>query len=83
MLILKNNLFSRFESINSQRQRDKQRLADLERNLNEEKQQKQKLETQMKTEKSLTKKLQDDLTKMASAPPKFVEIVYFSLLDFI
>lgn len=54
----------------SQRQRDKQRLVDLERNFNEERQQKQRLEGQMKTEKALTKKLQDDLTKLTSAPPR-------------
>ena len=58
--------------MNSQRQRDKQRLIDLERNFNEEKQQKQRLELQMKTEKTLTKKLQDDLTKFSLAPARFV-----------
>lgn len=70
MLILTRSF--RFETINSQRQRDKQRLIDLERNLNEEKQQKQRLETQMKTEKSLTKKLQDDITKISSTLTRFV-----------
>ena len=60
----------RYESVTSQRQRDKQRLADLERNVNEEKQQRQRLDSQIKTEKTLTKKLQDDLTKLTSAPPR-------------
>lgn len=67
--------FQRYEAVNSQRQRDKQRLIDLERNFNEEKQQKQRLELQMKTEKTLTKKLQDDLTKFSLAPPRFVSNV--------
>ena len=62
----------RYDSVNTQRQRDKQRLTDLERNWNEERQNKQRLESQMKTEKSLTKKLQDDLTKLSLTPAKFV-----------
>jgi septal ring factor EnvC (AmiA/AmiB activator) len=62
----------RYDSVNTQRQRDKQRLTDLERNLNEERQNKQRLETQIKTEKTLTKKLQDDLTKLSLTPTKFV-----------
>lgn len=53
-----------------QRQRDKQRLIDLEKSLNEERLNKQRLESQMKTEKTLTKKLQDDLAKLNSAPIK-------------
>lgn len=64
------SISNRYETVTSQRQRDKQRLVDLERNFNEEKQQKQRLESQMKTEKALTKKLQDDLTKLTSAPPR-------------
>ncbi len=69
-----NDLFFliRYDSVNTQRQRDKQRLTDLERNLNEERQNKQRLETQIKTEKTLTKKLQDDLTKLSLTPTKFV-----------
>jgi len=65
-----NDLKSKFESVNTQRQREKQRLVDLERNLNDERQNKQRLELQMKTEKTLTKKLQDDLTKLNCAPVK-------------
>lgn len=60
----------RYESVNTQRNRDKQRLVELEKSLNEEKQSRQKLELQMKTEKTLTKKLQDDLTKLSSTPPR-------------
>jgi chromosome segregation ATPase len=69
-----NDLFFliRYDSVNTQRQRDKQRLTDLERNLNEERQNKQRLETQIKTEKTLTKKFQDDLTKLSLTPTKFV-----------
>jgi len=63
-------LQTKYETVTSQRQRDKQRLVDLERNFNEERQQKQRLDGQMKTEKALTKKLQDDLTKLTSAPPR-------------
>ncbi|CAF3708603.1 unnamed protein product [Rotaria socialis] len=63
-------LQTKYESINTQRNRDKQRIADLEKNVNEEKQTKQRLESQIKTEKTLTKKLQDDLTKLNSTPPK-------------
>jgi chromosome segregation ATPase len=63
----------RYDSVNTQRQRDKQRLTDLERNLNEERQNKQRLESQIKTEKTLTKKLQDDLTKLSLTPAKFVQ----------
>lgn len=62
----------RYESANSQKNRDKQRLVELEKTLNEEKQNKQRLETQIKTERALTKKLQDDLTKLSLAPPRFV-----------
>jgi hypothetical protein len=58
--------------VNTQRQRDKQRLTDLERNLNEERQNKQRLELQIRTEKNITKKLQDDLTKLSLIPTKFV-----------
>ena len=54
--------------MNGQRQRDKQRLTDLEKNISDEKQQKQRFELQIKTEKTLTKKLQDDLTKITLAP---------------
>jgi DNA repair exonuclease SbcCD ATPase subunit len=64
--------FFRYESVNTQRNRDKQRLSDLEKNINDEKQNKQKLEIQIKTEKTLTKKLQDDLTKLSLAPPRFI-----------
>ena len=70
--------FQRYDAVNSQRQRDKQRLIDLERNFNEEKQHKQRLELQMKTEKTLTKKLQDDLTKFSLAPARFVSNVVCS-----
>lgn len=63
---------SRYESVNSQRQRDKQRLTDLEKNITDEKQQKQRFELQIKTEKTLTKKLQDDLTKITAAPVRLV-----------
>ncbi|CAF4106591.1 unnamed protein product, partial [Rotaria sp. Silwood1] len=59
-----------YESINIQRNRDKQRITDLEKNVNEEKQIKQRLELQIKTEKTLTKKLQDDLTKLNLIPLK-------------
>lgn len=62
----------RYDSVNTQRQRDKQRLTDLERNLNEERQNKQRLELQIKTEKTLTKKLQDDFIKLSLTPAKFV-----------
>lgn len=65
-------LLYRYESISTQRNRDKQRITDLEKNVNEEKQTKQRLESQIKTEKALTKKLQDDLTKLNLSPPKFV-----------
>ena len=64
--------FPRYDTVHSQRQRDKQRLIDLEKNFNDEKQQKQRLELQMKTEKALTKKLQDDLIKYSLAPARFV-----------
>lgn len=60
----------RYETLNTQRNRDKQRISDLEKNINDEKQSKQKLETQIKTEKTLTKKLQDDLTKLSLTPPR-------------
>jgi chromosome segregation ATPase len=63
---------SRYESVNTQRNRDKQRISDLEKTINDEKQNKQKLETQIKTEKTLTKKLQDDLTKLSLIPLRFV-----------
>jgi hypothetical protein len=63
-------LKTKYDSVNTQRQRDKQRLTDLERNLNEERQNKQRLESQVKTEKILTKKLQDDLTKLSLTPAK-------------
>ncbi len=69
--------FSRYDSVNIQRQREKQRLTDLERNLNDERQNKQRLETQIKTEKILTKKLQDDLTKLSLTPTKFVQLIFF------
>jgi hypothetical protein len=62
--------------VNTQRNRDKQRMADLEKNTNDEKQNKQRLELQIKTEKTLTKKLQDDLTKLSLAPLRFV--LFFS-----
>jgi chromosome segregation ATPase len=65
-------LIFRYDSVNTQRQRDKQRLTDLERNLNEERQNKQRLELQIRTEKNITKKLQDDLTKLSLIPTKFV-----------
>ncbi|CAF3543477.1 unnamed protein product [Rotaria socialis] len=65
-----NDLKTKYDSVNTQRQRDKQRLTDLERNLNEERLNKQRLESQIKTEKSLTKKLQDDLTKISLTPAK-------------
>jgi hypothetical protein len=65
-----NDLKTKYDSVNTQRQRDKQRLTDLERNLNEERQNKQRLESQIKTEKTLTKKLQDDLTKLSLTPAK-------------
>jgi chromosome segregation ATPase len=67
----------RYDSVNTQRQRDKQRLTDLERNLNEERQTKQRFESQIKTEKTLTKKLQDDLTKLSLTPTKFVSFLFF------
>ncbi|CAF3892730.1 unnamed protein product, partial [Rotaria sp. Silwood1] len=63
-------LQTKYESINIQRNRDKQRITDLEKNVNEEKQIKQRLELQIKTEKTLTKKLQDDLTKLNLIPLK-------------
>ncbi len=65
-------LIYRYESVNTQRNRDKQRIVDLEKNINDDKQNKQRLESQIKTEKILTKKLQDDLTKLSLAPPRFV-----------
>ncbi|CAF4418045.1 unnamed protein product, partial [Rotaria sp. Silwood2] len=65
-----NDLKTKYDSVNTQRQRDKQRLTDFERNLNEERQNKQRLESQIKTEKTLTKKLQDDLTKLSLTPAK-------------
>jgi hypothetical protein len=74
-----NGLF-RYEAVNTQRNRDKQRMADLEKNTNDEKQNKQRLELQIKTEKTLTKKLQDDLTKLSLAPLRFV-FVFFIRLD--
>ncbi|CAF2742956.1 unnamed protein product [Rotaria sp. Silwood2] len=63
-------LQAKYESINTQRNRDKQRITDLEKNVNDEKQTKQRLESQIKTEKTLTKKLQDDLAKLNLTPPK-------------
>jgi hypothetical protein len=63
-------LQTKYDSMNTQRQRDKQRVADLERNLNDERQTKQRFESQIKAEKTLTKKLQDDLSKLTSAPAK-------------
>ena len=63
---------SRYEAVNGQRQRDKQRLIDLEKNITDEKQQKQRFELQIKTEKTLSKKLQDDLTRITSAPVRLV-----------
>lgn len=63
-------LQTKYEAVNTQRNRDKQRLSDLEKALNEEKQNRQKFETQIKTEKTLTKKLQDDLTKLSLTPPR-------------
>ena len=71
------NLTFRYETIHSQRNRDRQRIADLEKIANDEKQNKQRLESQLKTEKLLTKKLQDDLTKLNLTPPKFVFSLYF------
>ena len=68
----------RYDSINTQRQRDKQRLTDLERNLNDERQNKQRLESQIKTEKTVTKSLQDALTKLSLTPAKFVSDFFFS-----
>lgn len=68
----------RYDSINTQRQRDKQRLTDLERNLTDERQNKQRLESQIKTEKTVTKSLQDALTKLSLTPTKFVNQHYFS-----
>ncbi|CAF0818887.1 unnamed protein product [Rotaria sordida] len=65
-----NDLKTKYDSVNTQRQRDKQRLTDFERNLNEERQNRQRIETQIKTEKTLTKKLQDDLTKLSLTPAK-------------
>ncbi|CAF3726199.1 unnamed protein product [Adineta steineri] len=65
-----NDLKTKYDSVNNQRQRDKQRLVDLERNLSDERQNKQRLETQIKTEKTVTKKLQDDLTKLTLTPTK-------------
>jgi hypothetical protein len=61
--------------VNTQRNRDKQRISDLEKNINDEKQNKQKLDSQIKTEKTLTKKLQDDLTKLSLTPPRFISPV--------
>ncbi|UJR08139.1 hypothetical protein I4U23_012415 [Adineta vaga] len=63
-------LQTKYETTNSQRNRDKQRIIELEKTFSEEKQNKQRLESQMKTEKTLTKKLQDDLTKLSLAPPR-------------
>ncbi|UJR38171.1 hypothetical protein I4U23_030847 [Adineta vaga] len=65
-----NELKTKYDAVNVQRQRDKQRLTELERNFNEERQTKQRLELQIKTEKTLTKKLQDDLTKLSLTPAK-------------
>lgn len=64
----------RYEIVHTQRNRDKQRLSDLEKALNEEKQNRLKFETQIKTERTLTKKLQDDLTKLSLTPPRLVSI---------
>jgi chromosome segregation ATPase len=66
----------RYESVNTQRNRDKQRISDLEKNINDEKQNKQRLEIQIKTEKTLTKKLQDDLTKLNLIPPRFFFVFF-------
>ncbi|CAF1457265.1 unnamed protein product [Adineta steineri] len=63
-------LQSKYESVNTQRNRDKQRVIELEKTINEEKQNRQRLESQIKTEKTLTKKLQDDLTKLSLIPPR-------------
>ncbi|CAF1527298.1 unnamed protein product [Adineta steineri] len=63
-------LQSKYESVNTQRNRDKQRVIELEKTVNEEKQNRQRLESQIKTEKTLTKKLQDDLTKLSLIPPR-------------
>ncbi|CAF1404962.1 unnamed protein product [Adineta steineri] len=63
-------LQSKYESVNTQRNRDKQRVIELEKIINEEKQNRQRLESQIKTEKTLTKKLQDDLTKLSLIPPR-------------
>ena len=62
----------RYDYANTQRQRDKQRLTDLERSVNDERLNKQRLESQIKTEKTITKKLQDDLTKLSLTPTKSV-----------
>ena len=70
----------RYEAANSQKNRDKQRLVELEKALSEEKQNKQRLESQIKTERALTKKLQDDLTKLSLAPPRFDCQSHLSLL---
>ncbi|CAF0907583.1 unnamed protein product, partial [Adineta ricciae] len=64
------SLQTKYEAANSQKNRDKQRLVELEKALSDEKQNKQRLETQIKTERALTKKLQDDLTKLSLAPPR-------------
>ncbi len=53
---------------------------ELEKNANDEKQNKQRLELQIKTEKTLTKKLQDDLTKLSLAPPRFVLLFFFIII---
>ena len=70
-------ILHRYDSVNTQRQRDKQRLTDLERTLNEERQNRLRLESHVKTEKSLTKKLQDDLTKLNLISPKLVLLLSF------
>ncbi|CAF1129201.1 unnamed protein product [Adineta ricciae] len=61
---------TKYDAVSVQRQRDRQRITDLERNLNEERQNRQRLDSQIRTEKTLTKKLQDDLAKLSLTPIK-------------
>ncbi|CAF1186209.1 unnamed protein product [Didymodactylos carnosus] len=63
-------LQTKYETLTTQRQRDKQRITDLERNFAEERQTKQRLELQIKNEKSTAKKLQDDMAKLALVPAR-------------
>ncbi|CAF1031396.1 unnamed protein product [Didymodactylos carnosus] len=63
-------LQTKYDSIATQRQRDKQRIADLERSFADERQSRQRFELQIKNEKSIVKKLQDDMAKLALVPPR-------------